>query len=266
MALPDLKSQRGIVDCVTRIRTAAGTNRIIVHAPPTAATIADNESLTDIVRANCEGINANRLKYATGSDPTLNITIGQKTPDVIAMGKNREMVTAAAQPVDYFRNYFRVPDVANPTVPAEAAGVYGQLLAADAPAEAAHIDDKFGTSRALTQEPFASIDPATDLLSFAIGDGGEFKFSNDLRGLTVAISETTFTATEIWRMATKYSSCSMKLRVVQQDLTVAQYIFPQLVPIVQDITIEAPDQQLSFTIAEAFRYEVIGLTNACLGS
>lgn len=253
------------MDCVTRIRTAAGTNRLIVHAPPTAAMITDNESLTDIARANCEGINANRLKYATGSDPTLNITIGQKTPDVIAMGKNREMVTAVTQPVDYFRNYFRVPDVVGPTVAAEAIGVYGQLLVADAPAEAAYIDDKFGTSRALTQEPFAAFDP-TDTYSFAIGEGGQFKFSNDLRGLTVAISETTFTATEIWRMATKYSSCSMKLRVVQQDLTVAQYIFPQLVPIVQDITIEAPDQQLSFTISDAFRYEVIGLTNACLGS
>lgn len=266
MALLDLKAQRGITDMATRLLLPGGARKSIVHAPPTAASIADNESLTDITRANCEGIAANRLKYATSSDPTLNITIGQKSPDVIALAKKRIMETAASQSVDYFRNAMRVPDTLAPELPAEAAGVYGNELVADTPAEGAWMDDIYGTSRPLTQEDFSGFDPVTLTESFAIGASGNFLFSNDLRDKNVTIDAATFTLTEIWQMTSLYSACSMKLRVVMQDLTMAQYTFPDLVPITQDITIEAPDQQLSFTIATPFTYKVLGRLTACTGT
>jgi hypothetical protein len=266
MALLDLKAQRGITDMATRLLLPGGARKVIVHAPPTAATVADNESLTNIARASCEGIAANRLKYATGSDPTLTITIGQKSPDVIALSKKRIMETAASQSVEYFRNAMRVPDTLAPELPAEAAGVYGTELVADTPAEGAWMDDTFGTSRPLTQEDFATFDPVTMTESFAIGASGNFLFSNDLRDQNVSIDVATFTLTEIWQMTSLYSSCSMKLRAVQQNLTVVQYVFPDLVPITQDLTIEAPDQQLSFTIATPFTYKVLGRLTTCVGT
>lgn len=268
MALLDLKGQRGITDMATRLTLPGSPNtfKSIVHAPPTAATIADNESLTDIARANCEGIAANRLKYATGSDPTLNITIGQKSPDVIALSKKRIMESATNQDVEYFRNAMRVPDVASPQLPAEAAGVYGAELVADAPATGAWMDSTFGTSRTLTQVPFAGFAAGTLTESFAIGASGNFLFSDDLRDENVTIDVATFTLAEIWQMTSLYSSCAMKIRVVQQDLQVMQYVFPDLVPITQDTTIEAPDQQLSFTIATPFTFKVLGRLTACAGT
>ena len=269
MAIADLKSQRGISDAAWRatIPTGAGNvNRVIFGLLPTALTIADNESLTDITRANCEGIVQNRLKYAQSSDRTLNVTIGQKTPEGIALAKKKQMETVANADVAYFKNYIRIPDTATPTIPAEAVGTYGNALVLDAPMEGSYIDDLFGVSRPLTQVANATFDPATDTESFSIGTNGQIEFSADLRDLNAVLTEGSYSKTEIWRMTTQISSLSLKVRVVQQDLRVMIWTFPNLIPITQDVTIEAPDQQLSFTIAQNETFEVIGDLTACLGT
>lgn len=138
------------------------------------------------------GREARARTYVTGEQPELTITYQHMRPELISFAVGNELISGS-----YSTHLPKVLQVLQNNYAAAATGYLGKGVVADAVSSASYIDATTNASVALTQQPFASIDVATDTLSFAVGLDGALIFSDDVVALkpVVAISiPYTFTA------------------------------------------------------------------------
>lgn len=159
-------------------------------------------------------------------DPQWTMTIPAITPEILAIRYGRALETATT--VDrYIANSNYV--VTGNTIPAAATTALGYAIVADAESEASYIDASIEISTPLTQSTYATFDPTTETLSFAVGDNGAMKFSNDLIGKIVAfrIPATYTNVTELGEGRFDRFSCDITM--VQNNRKIVNFYIPEAV-------------------------------------
>jgi len=168
------------------------------------------------------GVNRTVDVSTMSEDPQYTFTFPALTPELWAIRSGRRLETNASvlRYVTHSNFYVQANEY-----PARAAGDLGYAIAADANADASYLID--GISVALTQSTFAAFDPAVETLSFAVGENGAMKFSNDLIGKTVGyrIEATYSNVTELGEA--RYDRFGVNILMIQNDRQLVNVNMPE---------------------------------------
>jgi len=159
-------------------------------------------------------------------DPQFTFTFPAVTPELLAIRYGRMPQTSAS-----VQRYVSVSNytVTGNTVPASSVGQLGYAIAADAESFASYIDDVTEISTALTQENYATFNPTTATLAFAVGANGAMKFSNDLIGKIIAYSIPA-TYTNVTTFGTgRFELFSVNLMIMQTNRKILNIYMPEAV-------------------------------------
>lgn len=164
--------------------------------------------------------------YPKTQNPKITLTFPKKTPELLGMKQGYKMQQVANLPAVVARNGFKIE---SNTYPAAATGYEGYGIVADAPGAIASYLDENQISVPLTQVDFTGFDPATSTLSFAVGQHGAMRFSDDLIGkyvswrIPVIIIQGT-TMTEV-----PFNRFKLTMVMVQNDLRIVSVGFPEVI-------------------------------------
>lgn len=176
--------------------SAQNITHVMVCPPASGVKLDPSDSYKEIEGVDCSANKVVELKYLEKSSLNLTLEFGNSTMELKALAMGQRMALKSTDTaVPYGVAWVNAPDTATPTLPASAAGVYGQGVAADAVATGAVMIN--GVSEQLTQLAFGSFDFAS-IKSFAIGSDGAMKFSADLRGKLVSIGGALHTIANVY--------------------------------------------------------------------
>lgn len=151
-------------------------NLIISFPPPSAINLDPVEQVREQLTRNNLGKQARAQTFSTGSLPTLTMSYGVLTPEIIGFRLGRQMANVTTTLATSWPYQLRVTAE---TYPAQSAGFLGNAVVADDEAYGSVIRN--GVSTALTQQDFA--DHATwksTADQFGLGGDGALAFSTNL--------------------------------------------------------------------------------------
>jgi hypothetical protein len=224
------------------------TNPLIKFLIPTPAaeevSINPQDQFQELYDFDCNGNKVLAFKTENQSQTSINLTFSSATIDIKAAALKTRMKATATGQIPYTRGWLTVPDVASPTLPAAATGVYGQGVVADQPALASYINDK-GIAIPLVQGTFAT--PGATL-GFGIGVNGALSFSNDLRGKVVSVGGTLFTATNYYQNDDIIQEMGLEAMFVDSYKQLNILYVPSFSPERQQTSVANPQQAIAGTI------------------
>jgi hypothetical protein len=156
-------------------------------------------------------------------DPQFTFTFPAVVPELLAMRYGRALTTETS--VERYITNSNLSVTGSGIYNASTTGQLGYSVAVDAESEASYLDGEI--SVALTQEAFATFDPAVDTLAFAVGANGALKFSNDLIGKVVGyrIPATYTSVTGLGE--DKFDNFSVNIMMINNDRSVLVIDIPE---------------------------------------
>lgn len=223
MSIYDLNI-RGAVD-VTWTALDEDPARVLVTPGVSAVTRNPNIELSDIqaLEYGSKGVLRTVSTRTISENLQYTFTLPAVTPEIFSIVAGRALETTSSVERYLSRSNFLIE--AN-EYPAKAAGELGYAVAADAVSQASYLNGEL--SAALTQVNFATLDPAVDTLSFAVGANGALKFTNDLIGKSVGyrIPATYTNVTTLGENA--FKKFSVDILMIQDDYKMFNIHLPEV--------------------------------------
>jgi hypothetical protein len=207
------------------LKTLDGTERVLVI--PNASEVAFDQGieLEEVMAASPLGEMTLVDIYPNSRNPRVTLKFPKKTPELLGMKMGFSFEEEANLPAFVARNGVKVTG----NIPASLIGFEGFGIVADVEgAEASYLAPN-QQSVPLTQVDYA--DSMTSLtLSFSVGLNGAMKFSPDLLGKYVSYQIPTVIASGGLSLSeTAFSRFEMKLVLVQRDLKIVVFEFPEVI-------------------------------------
>lgn len=211
---------KGVADLKMR-RLADG---ILLNTPvPQTFRVENGIEQTIQMTKNGQGESTRSNNYIKGRMPTLSIAFSHMNPELLAfrIGNYFETMTVTDMALPYT---IRVDK--NNFPPATSSNKLGFTIVADEPSVASATVDHISTP--LTQQDFASFAPATPM-SFAIGDAGAMKFSDDLVAAVATVSvEIPYTVTGLGIGSTIVGPHKVTAKIIGNDNEVVLFQAPNV--------------------------------------
>jgi hypothetical protein len=234
--------------------------RFLIPTPSaTECSINPQDQFQELYGSDCNGNRILEYKTENQTQTQLQLTFSAATVDIKAAALKVRMTPKATGLVPYTTGWFTVPDVATPTIPASATGVYGNGVVADAEAIGTYINE-FGQAIELTQGTFAT--PGATL-SFGVGVDGALSFSADLRGKVVSIGGCFYTQTDYYESDTAIQEMAVEFMFVDSYKNLYLLNVPSFSPERQATSFSNPEQSINGTINGGFKIVSFQRKNRC---
>lgn len=206
------------------VRDLDNSSRVLVLPNPSEVTFDQGIELEEVMSVTPLGEMQLVDLYPRQRNPRIQATFPKKTPETLGMKFGYRMEQATGMDAVLSRNGVQID---RNSYPAATSGLEGFGVAADEPlAEASYLDDT-NLSIPLTQGTFATFDPVTATLSFAVGANGALKFSNDLIGKFVSYDIPFTLAEGVMMTENIFTRFKPTLVVIQNDLKIVSFEFPE---------------------------------------
>ncbi|ALF52252.1 hypothetical protein ACX27_04310 [Nostoc piscinale CENA21] len=220
------------------------SNRAIVLPNPSEVTFDQGIEMEETMGVTPLGEMQLVDLYPRQRNPRIQMTFPKKTPETLGMkfGYRMEADTGIAAAIR--RNGVQID---RNSYPAAATGKEGFGILADAEGAFASYLDENNISVPLTQGTFATFDNA-DELTFAVGLNGALKFTDDLIGKYVSY-EIPYTLTDgVIMTENLFNRFKPTLVVIQNDLKIVSFEFPEAIVDPSDGEINFNESQLQITM------------------
>lgn len=190
--------------------------------------------------------------FVTQQNPTIGLTLPKKTPETLGMKMGYRFEQATEMDVKIAKNGILVK---RNTYEAATTGFEGFGVTADANAFASYLDEN-DISIPLTKATFANFDAAASTLSFAVGENGALKFSNDLIDKYVTYSiDAVYTNQGLELTENLFDRLGLQLIFIQNDLSLVQIEIPEVIIDPSDADISFEESTLPITLRPVFSGE-----------
>lgn len=240
------------------------TGNIIMTPIAATGTLDTGINIAELSEANCRGEQVRAATFKSEEKPKLQLDYGIITPVMNSLKLDRQMEEITGGTAEYYKIKFRLPSVGN-TLPANAAGVFGNGLAggdlSTTVGVSAVASNTFGLSDVVT---IAAAAAPADVTTIAIGADGALTFSDDLRNadinLLIPYTGVDFAETG----STSYGELSIRVKVINLDLSVTEWVFPQAqVDPSGSIPFGGDSQTFEFFVNGDYTYRSYSLLNDC---
>lgn len=247
---------------IVNVRLVDASGAILAFPKAEGADYDTGVTNTEILQPNCAGTKVRARVYQEQATPTISLTFGGKTHQLISLKLDRTIETAVAQTVDYIQQKFDVP--ADGVVAAAAAGVLSNGVAADVAGAVGSYVDEWGNSVPLTYGGNFAAHNDGDTITFNVGADGAARFSSDLWRRQVTYSYPVPVASLNRLTTTSYGNLSLLVSTVSIDRYVTNWVATSVnVNSEGNISLSESTQEVSFYINGDIGVESTGMLNAC---